>query len=456
MFGPVAAAPRRPNQEVFPMSRSNSGFAVSQSPATHRPPVRAEPGADNVASAISACIAASDHRVFAFDRWLVRKLLHAIGSPPIRIVLWNGEESGDGSGPPMARIAFHDRTTLLKVLLDPHVQFGEAFSDGRLEVEGDLEAFLETIDHAEASAPGSPIPAAILRWLHRARANTLSAAKEHIEHHYDIGDDFYRLWLDDQMIYSGAYFTSPTMTLEEAQQAKLNYVCRKLGLRAGETVVEVGGGWGALGLLMARDYGVTVKSFNISHSQILYGRLRAQVEGLNSRIEFIEDDYRNISGQFDALVSLGMLEHVGRDYYREFGRMMGRCLRANGRGLIQTIGQDRSVPINAWIERRIFPGAYPPTLSEMGVLFEPWGFSILDVENLRLHYAETLRRWRERFEASVDTVAAMFDEQFVRLWRLYLAGSQAAFAAGTLQLFQVLFARSGNNEIPTTHAAWYN
>jgi cyclopropane-fatty-acyl-phospholipid synthase len=151
-----------------------------------------------------------------------------------------------------------------------------------------------------------------------------------------------------------------------------------------------------------------------------------------------------------------MLEHVGRDYYREFGRMMGRCLRANGRGLIQTIGQDRSVPINAWIERRIFPGAYPPTLSEMGVLFEPWGFSILDVENLRLHYAETLRRWRERFEASVDTVAAMFDEQFVRLWRLYLAGSQAAFAAGTLQLFQVLFARSGNNEIPTTHAAWYN
>jgi cyclopropane-fatty-acyl-phospholipid synthase len=136
--------------------------------------------------------------------------------------------------------------------------------------------------------------------------------------------------------------------------------------------------------------------------------------------------------------------------------MMGRCLRANGRGLIQTIGQDRSVPINAWIERRIFPGAYPPTLSEMGVLFEPWGFSILDVENLRLHYAETLRRWRERFEASVDTVAAMFDEQFVRLWRLYLAGSQAAFAAGTLQLFQVLFARSGNNEIPTTHAAWYN
>jgi cyclopropane-fatty-acyl-phospholipid synthase len=287
-----------------------------------------------------------------------------------------------------------------------------------------------------------------LRRLHGIRANTISAAQENIHHHYDIGEDFYQLWLDEEMVYSGAYFPTAGMTLEDAQRAKLNYVCRKLWLRPGETVVEVGGGWGALALLMARDYGVTVKSFNISRSQILYARWRAQAEGLASRVEFIEDDYRNISGRFDALVSLGMLEHVGAGHYGEFGRMMDRCLRPTGRGLIQSIGQDHETQINAWIQRRIFPGAYPPTLRQMMDLFEPCGFSILDLENLRLHYAETLRHWLKRFEASAETVAGMFDPRFVRAWRLYLAGSCAAFTTGALHLFQVVFARSAAGDIP--------
>ncbi len=257
------------------------------------------------------------------------------------------------------------------------------------------------------------------------------------------------------MVYSGAYFADAAMTLEDAQRAKLNYVCRKLWLRPGETVVEVGGGWGALALLLARDYGVTVKSFNISKSQLGYARRRAKAEGLDSRVEFIEDDYRNITGRFDALVSLGMLEHVGSRYYREFGRMMNRCLGPRGRGLIQSIGQDRAENTIAWIDRRIFPGAYPPTLGEMSDLFEPSRFSILDVENLRLHYAQTLRCWLERFEASADRVAEMFDQRFVRAWRLYMAGSCAAFASGALQLFQVVFARPGINDIPTTRASLY-
>ena len=280
-------------------------------------------------------------------------------------------------------------------------------------------------------------------------------ARENIHHHYDIGNDFYRLWLDKEMVYSGAYFATPAMTLDEAQRAKLNYVCRKLWLRPGETVVEVGGGWGALALLMARDYGATVKSFNISREQIQYARHRAQAEGLDSRVEFIEDDYRNITGRFDALVSLGMLEHVGARHYDEFGRMMDRCLSPAGRGLIQSIGQDQQDETNPWIERRIFPGTYPPTLRQMTDLFEPSGFSILDVENLRLHYAQTLRHWLRRFEASADRVAEMFDHRFVRMWRLYLAGSCAAFTSGNLQLFQVVFARPGVNDIPWNRARLY-
>jgi len=243
--------------------------------------------------------------------------------------------------------------------------------------------------------------------------------------------------------------------LEDAQRDKLDYLCRKLWLQPGETVDEEGGGWGALALLAARNYSVTVKSFNISKPQILYARQRAKAEGLDAQVEFIEDDYRNITGRFVALVSLGMLEHVGARHYGEFGRVMDRCLSPTGRGLIQVIGQNQPREINPWIERRIFPGAYPPTLRELTDLFQPSGFSILDIENLRLHYAKTLRHWLNRFEASAATVARMFDERFVRTWRLYLAGSGAAFSSGRLQLFQVLFARPGVNTIPWNRSRLY-
>ncbi len=399
---------------------------------------------------------AADHRqVWEIERRLARRLLQAIGSPPIGFVFWNGEEIAAGDAPPLARVVLCDRATFWKVLLDPSFQFGEAFSDARLEVEGDLVAFLETIYRGRAAAgrSGSLLPAALLRRLHRAAANTIRGARQNIHRHYDLGNDFYGLWLDEEVVYSGAYFSTPTMTLEEAQRAKLNYVCRKLWLRPGETVIEIGGGWGALGLLLAREYGATVKSFNISREQVQYARRRAKAEGLDSRVEFIEDDYRNASGRFDALVSLGMLEHVGQKHYREFGRMADRCLNAAGRGLIQSIGQDHPSESSPWIERRIFPGAYPPTLREMMDIFETPGFSVLDVENLRLHYAETLRRWLGRFESSVDRVAEMFDSRFVRVWRLYLSGSIAAFSAGDLQLYQVVFARSGANDVPRTRCS---
>ena len=396
-------------------------------------------------------------RVSGVERRLARRLLQAIGCPPVRLVLWNGEEIATCTDAPIARVVFRNRSTFWKVLLDPNVQFGDAYSDGRLEIEGDLVGFLEAVYRTRAAADraGSMMPSAVLRVLHRARSNTLAGSRQNIHRHYDIGNDFYKLWLDNEMVYSGAYFATPQATLEDAQRAKLDYVCRKLWLTPGETVVEVGGGWGALALLMARDYGVTVKSFNICRSQIEHARRRARAEGLDSRVEFIEDDYRNISGRFDALASLGMLEHVGSRHYKEFGRMMNRCLKRNGRGLIQSIGQDQSGKTSPWIERRIFPGAYPPTLREMADLFEPSGFSILDIENLRLHYARTLRHWLQRFEASRETVARMFDERFVRMWRLYLSGSCAAFTSGGLQLFQVVFARPGVNSIPWNRAGLY-
>ena len=200
--------------------------------------------------------------------------------------------------------------------------------------------------------------------------------------------------------------------LEEAQRAKMEHVCRKLRLQPGETVVEAGCGWGALALHMARHHGARVRAFNISHEQITYAREQARAEGLAGQVEFIEDDYRHITGRYDAFVSVGMLEHVGLECYRTLGRTIDRVLDPNGRGFLHFIGRNRQAPLNAWIRKRIFPGGYPPTLPQVvGRILAPSDLSVLDIENLRLHYARTLHHWRKRFEGVTDRVKTMFDER---------------------------------------------
>ena len=213
------------------------------------------------------------------------------------------------------------------------------------------------------------------------------------------------------MVYTCAYFPTPDATLEDAQIAKMELVCRKLRLKPGERVVEAGCGWGSLALFMAREHGVHVSAFNISREQIAYAREQARAQGLADRVEFIEDDYRNVRGQYDAFVSVGMLEHVGLPDYATLGSVMDRVLTDDGRGLLHFIGRNRPAPLNPWISKRIFPGAYPPTLREVFEhMLQPHGFSVLDVENLRLHYAKTLEHWRARFLSASDRVTEMFDE----------------------------------------------
>jgi cyclopropane-fatty-acyl-phospholipid synthase len=387
-------------------------------------------------------------RVWAVERWLVHRLLGAVGSPPIALVLWDGEAIGHAT--PKALLRIHDRRTFWQLLTNVYLGFGDALTAGRLDVEGDLLEFLEIIYGFEDARPRGRLAATLAEWRRKPRANTLVGSRSNIYHHYDIGDDFYRLWLDQEMVYTCAYFPSPGVSLEEAQTAKMELVCRKLWLKPGLTVVEAGCGWGALALYMARHYGVTVKAYNVSREQVRYAREKAKAQGLEARVEFIEDDYRTIRGQFDVFASVGMLEHVGVNHYHELGEVIHRCLRPAGRGMIHTIGRDYPGCLNAWIERRIFPGAYAPSLREIMDVLQPRSFSVLDVENLRLHYARTLQHWLDRFEAAAPRVEAMFDSAFVRAWRLYLVGSLAAFRTGSLQLFQVLFARHGSNEIPWT------
>jgi len=219
--------------------------------------------------------------------------------------------------------------------------------------------------------------------------------------------------------------------------------------------VEAGCGWGGLARFFARHYGVKVKAYNISHQQVIYAHDKAKQEGLSELVEYVEDDYRNISGMYDAFVSVGMLEHVGVQQYQVLGEVIKRSLRGNGFGLVHSIGRNRPGLMNSWIEKRIFPGAYPPSLKEMMDIFEPNGLSVLDVENIRLHYAKTLEHWLTRFEQNEKPIREMFDSNFVRAWRLYLAGSIAAFTTGELQLFQVLFSPEMNNELPWSRGYMY-
>jgi len=390
------------------------------------------------------------------ERRALRKLLTLMGNPPVRFVLWNGEQVPATGSPACKRLQIHDRHTLWQLFINPDLHFGDAYSRGTLEVEGDLTGFIEDINRARRNVSRhSPLFSAFLSRRNRARPNTLAGSRNNIHHHYNLGNEFFQLWLDEEMVYTCAYFPTPTLTLEQAQLAKLDYVCRKLRLQPGESVIEAGCGWGALARHMARQYGVKVRAFNLSSEQVSYARERAAAEGLGRNVEYIEDDYRNISGRCDVFVSIGMLEHVGRDNYRDLGGLIDRCLAPAGRGLIHSIGRDQPCPMNAWIERRVFPGSYPPTLREMMEIFEPWGFSVLDVENLRLHYAKTLEHWLARFEARQDEVRERFDEDFVRAWRLYLAGSMAGFTTGWLQLFQVVFTRPGSNGIPWTRDHLY-
>ena len=397
----------------------------------------------------------------AVDRWLTRLILTESGHPPFVIELWDGTRFEpaypSGAGPePVALIEIRDRRTLYGLLVNTDIVFGDAVSADRIRIHGDLVTSLETIYRStDAAIPCDSWKRRLKTWLNRPRRNTRADSKSNIHHHYDLGNDFYRLWLGEEMIYTCAYYPHENATLEEAQRAKMDHVCRKLALRPGQRVVEAGCGWGSLAIHMAREYGAKVRAFNISHEQVRYARERAAGLGLGEQVEFVEDDYRTVEGEYDAFVSVGMLEHVGIDNYRALGEVAARSLKPDGRGLIHSIGRNAPAPNNPWIERRIFPGSYPPSLAEMSAIFEPQEFSVLDIENLRMHYAHTCAAWLERFEKAADRVAAMYDLDFVRAWRLYLAGSVAAFSTGSLQLFQVVFVPGNSNAVPMTREHMY-
>jgi cyclopropane-fatty-acyl-phospholipid synthase len=383
------------------------------------------------------------------ERWCIRESLRALGDPPFTLVAWTGEEFAPRGGAPQGRIRLRERPRLRDLAQGLDALLANAYADGRLEVEGDLARLIEAAFRASDRAAPWMRRLSALASL-RPRPGTRAGARRNAHRHYDVGNEFYRLWLDERMVYTCAYFPERGESLEAAQLAKLELVCRKLGLRPGERVVEAGAGWGALALHMAERFGARVVAYNVSSEQVRYAREQARARGLANRVDFVEDDWREIRGSFDAFVSVGMLEHVGRSRYPELGRVIERSLAPGGRGLLHFIGHQRPIPMNAWLERHIFPGAYIPALSEALAVLERERFAPIDVENLRRHYARTLEHWLERFEKAVPRVRALHGERFERTWRLYLASSLASFRTGWCQLYQVLFARRDDERLPWT------
>jgi cyclopropane-fatty-acyl-phospholipid synthase len=404
----------------------------------------------------TAMAGSNTSQISAINRWLVQKLYESTGAPNVRLVVGESANLPPHATNVAATVRIDGWRTLAALALNPEIGFGDGYSEGRIEVEGDLVKFLEEVLEAmpETSARGWH-SRLFSRWLDWLQANTLRGSARNIHHHYDLSADFYKLWLDSKLVYTCAYFPEADATLEQAQIAKMDHVCRKIRLQPGERVVEAGCGWGALALHMARYYGARVTAFNISREQVLVARDRAKREGLEELVEFVEDDYRNISGHYDAFVSVGMLEHIGRHNYETLGRVIHRTIGDDGRGILHFIGRNQPHAFSPWIRKRIFPGAYVPSLAQSLGVLEPGNFSVLDVENLRMHYAKTLEFWLDQFEGEWDSVVKMFGTEFAQAWRLYLAGSIAAFRVGNLQLFQIVFAGAKCRQIPWTRAHLY-
>ncbi|MBL9010789.1 MAG: class I SAM-dependent methyltransferase [Alphaproteobacteria bacterium] len=352
---------------------------------------------------------------------------------------------GDGEGPEIV-IGVRDWATLLRIALNPELRFGEAYVDGGIVFEaGDLADFFALYERNREAAPPQPGRLARLvlplrrRWQ---QANDRRRSRANVAHHYDLSEWLYRLFLDREMYYSCAYFAHPGMTLEEAQAAKARHIAAKLLLRPGQSVLDIGSGWGSLALALAADAGVSVTGVTLSAEQLGVARRSATARGLADQVVFELKDYRDVAARFDRIVSVGMFEHVGAPNFDRFFAAVRARLADDGVALVHSIGRhDPPGTTNPWMRKYIFPGGYVPALSETLAAVERAGLWVTDVEILRLHYAETCRHWRARFLARAGEACRLYDERFVRMWDFYLAASEAGFRYGDLMVFQLQLSR---------------
>jgi cyclopropane-fatty-acyl-phospholipid synthase len=351
---------------------------------------------------------------------------------------------GDGTGDPVT-LRFTTGAAERGVILDPELRLGESYMDGTLIVEqGSIADVLAVLQGPAAAPPLWARPHQLLRYLRRRleQLNWRRRARRNVAHHYDLDDRLYSLFLDADRQYSCAYFETPGQSLDDAQLAKRRHLAAKLLIGRGQRVLDIGCGWGGLALYLAENCGGRVTGITLSEQQLTVARERAAEKGLGGSADFRLQDYRELAGRFDRIVSVGMFEHVGVGFYDEFFRKCSAVLDDDGIMLLHSIGRPEGPNVtNPWIAKYIFPGGYIPALSEVLPAVERAGLLVTDIEILRLHYAETLKAWRQRLLVHRDVVERIYDQRFVRMWEFYLAASEMAFREQALMVFQMQLTR---------------
>ena len=361
----------------------------------------------------------------------------------LTVIAPDGRADHIGSGMPSVAIRIVDPAVILRLATNPDLALGEAYMDGGLVIEdGDIYDFLDLCFANLGWSSGHGlrrVRATVKRLVRRiAQHNPIPVARSNVAHHYDLSDTLYELFLDADRQYSCAYFVSPDDTLERAQEQKKRHLAAKLLLRTGQRILDIGSGWGGLAFYLASVADVDVTGVTLSTEQHAYAQRRTDAIGLGDQVRFLLKDYRQQEGRYDRIVSVGMFEHVGIGHYREYFEKVSGLLEDDGIALIHTIGRvDGPGAANAWINKYIFPGGYVPALSEILPAIERAGLYVTDIEVLRLHYAETLKAWRQRFSANRERIAEIYDERFCRMWQFYLAGCEAAFRHGGLVNYQI-------------------
>lgn len=366
---------------------------------------------------------------------------------------------GDGTGQPVtARI--HNTATVRRFVFNPELALGEAYMDGTLTIDDDdlqglLALIVRNVHHGPRVWWHKPLNRLRVALRGLTQNNVMHRARRNVAHHYDLSGQLYDLFLDQDKQYSCGYFRHPDDTLEQAQAQKKEHIARKLLIRPGMRVLDIGCGWGGMALTLARDHGAHVLGITLSEEQHAYACARAADAGVSDRVQFKLCDYRDVTGTFDRIVSVGMFEHVGLPHYDAYFTAIRNLLRPDGIALVHTIGWTAPPSAtNPWIRKYIFPGGYIPTLSETMTGVENARIWPADVECWRLHYAYTLRHWFDRFNANSDAVRAIYDDRFVRMWRFYLAACEQTFRHGPQAVFQLQLSRK-IDAVPVTRDYLY-
>lgn len=373
-------------------------------------------------------------------------------SYPCSIKFWDGEEITYGTGDSKFRILLNEPLPISEIISDPSVSFGEAYMLKKLDIEGSIKDVIESLyKNSKSFLKDKEKYGKLLNPI----KNTLRKSKENISYHYDIGNEFYQLWLDKSMTYSCGYFMSDNDTLDQAQANKVDYILKKLNLKEGNTLLDIGCGWGELIISAAKKYKVKALGVTLSQEQMEKANKRIKEEGLEEYATVQLIDYRQIQNKtFDKIVSVGMIEHVGKEYLSEYFTVINSLLNEGGISLLHCITSLKGGN-NSWINKYIFPGGYIPSVNELVSNISSESFFLFDMESLRRHYVRTLESWTNNFEQSLPMINQTKDETFIRMWRLYLNSCAASFNTGNIDIHQFVFSKGLADEIPWTRSYLY-